>query len=617
MTGNAHCGRGFGGLTSYLLNGKKDKPNPDRVAWTSTRELALEDPREAALLMRRTAALGRAKDPVEHISVSLAPGEHLSPEQWEMLIDRTLKDLGLEGHQVLIVAHQDTRCEHVHLMINRVHPETLRAWDRWRDQNRVMDSMRLREPEFGLHVNVHVKDPDRLPDGAMKAFIHAAEPPLLDFARAEARPIFKETQSWEELHERLAEVGLYLERKGQGLVVTDDKHYVKASSVDRAASLRALEERLGPYTERRPLLQEVDSDLRGDRQEQLLAHVEPAFSAGREAYSAEKSIQEAARRLDNARHHIRNAIEDAFRDPAAVEARYLAHLNQQRTVPPLRPKELAELKGIVIPAGRTPLALGNRGGDALDIATGQLPRFAAEYLRAQEDLTRAQVRLAGARGEEGFLRGLYGPQLAELREIQARASTLEERILALRPRDQEALLRVHGAGPLETAVERLPGYAERPVEARERWLQNFSPEMDRVLDHRLLNKGLSRPDRDGNIAEWTREALAYGLHPLHAVQALTRGQVPLAEAAHAVSLTYSAARHPFASARGHSARAIQDRTGLPAADALNSFLLTRAMIHSPLQTSLGLTAQALGLPALPVRLASMAWDMVKEQVLSR
>jgi hypothetical protein len=52
--------------------------------------------------------------------------------------------------------------------------------------------------------------------------------------------------------------------RGQGLVFTDDRNHVKASSVDRSASLRALEGRLGAYEERRPLLQEADRDLHGE-----------------------------------------------------------------------------------------------------------------------------------------------------------------------------------------------------------------------------------------------------------------------------------------------------------------------------------------------------------------
>ena len=580
MIGKSHSGSGFGGLTRYLLYGKKADPKPDRVEWTSTRELALEDPREAALLMRMTAAQGRTDEPVHHLSISLAPGEHLSPEQWEKVVDRTLEDLGLEGHQVLVVAHRDTDHEHIHLMVNRVHPETFRAWDRWQDRPRLMASLRVREREFGLQFTPHVHNPDRLPDRLMQAFIHTGEPPFLDYARAEARPIFMEAGSWAELHERLAEKGLYLERKGQGLVVTDDHRHVKASSVDRGASLPALESRLGPYEERRPLLPEVDSDLRGDRHDQLLVQVEPALRASQEAYSAQTSIEDAVRRLKTAGNYIRTAIQDAFRDPDPVEARYLAHLVQQRSVPPLRPSELGELKGHVLRAGRTPIVLGERGGKALEIATGELPRFAAAFLRAQDDIANAEARLAEARQKEARLSESFRPQFVELDEIRNRSANLHERLLSMRPRDQLALARRHGRGELEQAAQRRPEHAIRTLDSRQRWVQNPSRDVGRVLDRRLSRTGLSLPTERQSLIEWTRQAFRLGMHPLHAVQVLTRGGVPLADAARAVSLA-------------------------------------RAAVRNPAKTALWFTARALGLPSLPVRMATAVWDLVRGQVLSR
>ena len=163
MIGKTHSRAGFGSLTRYLLHGKKDNPNPDRVLWTSTRELILEDPQQAAFIMRATAALGRTDKPVQHFSISLPPDEHLSREQWEQVIDTTLRDLGLEEHQALIIALRDTDHEHIHLLVNRVHPETLRAWDRWQDRRRLMASMRSQELALGLRPTPHNEDPNRLP----------------------------------------------------------------------------------------------------------------------------------------------------------------------------------------------------------------------------------------------------------------------------------------------------------------------------------------------------------------------------------------------------------------------------------------------------------------------
>ena len=42
----------------------------------------------------------------------------------------TLKELGLDKHQVLIVSHNDTAMKHVHCIVNRIDPDTGRAWSK-------------------------------------------------------------------------------------------------------------------------------------------------------------------------------------------------------------------------------------------------------------------------------------------------------------------------------------------------------------------------------------------------------------------------------------------------------------------------------------------------------
>jgi|GEM_PF-1523013 len=616
MIGKSHSGAGFGGLTRYLMTGRKEDPNPDRVLWTSTRELVLEEPREAAMLMRATAAQGQTAKPVQHLSISLAPGEHLTRDQWEQVVDTTLRDLGLEAHQVLIVAHQDTAQEHIHLMVNRVHPDTHRAWDRWQNKRRFMASLRAQELTLGLQTTPSVKNPDRIPDTLVQQFERTGEPPLLDFARATARPIFAEASSWSELHERLAQQGLYLQRQGQGLVVTDDHRHVKASSVDRSASLRALEARLGPYQQRSPLLHEVDSDLRGDRQAELYAQARPALRARGEADLALRHAQEAARRVQSARNQISRAIADAFRNPAQVESRYLTHLDQKKTPPALPLANLGELKGFVLRAGRTSVPIGDRGSRAFQ-AAARLPGLAGDYLCTQDDLSRAEARYAEARSAEAQLRERFRPQLTELELIHDRSATLNERLLSLRPRDQIALVRRHGRHELEQAVKRRPEAALRSVTAREQWLANLSPDLNRVLDRRLRRLGLPRPTSRESLTAWTKIALQRGLHPLHAVQVLRRGGVALVDAANGVSRAYTTIRHPVKSARRYTFRSVQKLTRVPLADVANALALVTGAFRNPARTALWLTAKSLGIPSLPVRLATMAWDLVRDQVRSR
>jgi hypothetical protein len=582
MIGMTHSGAGFGGLTRYLLQGEKDNPNPDRVLWTSTRELSLDDPQQAAILMRATAAQGRTDKPVQHISISLPPDEHLAQEQWEQVIDTTLRDLGLEGHQALIVAHRDTGHDHIHLMVNRVHPETLRAWNRWQDRPRLMASLRGQEFALGLRLTPHVEDPDRLPPSVVRQFERTGEPPLLDFARAVARPVFQEARSWSELHERLAEQGLYLERKGQGLVVTDDHRHVKASSVDRSASLRALEGRLGPYEQRRPLLQEVDSDLRGDRRSELAVQVAPVHAARQEVTAALKDRHNAGRRLEETRNGVRSAIASAYREAPQVESRYLGHLDRDKALPQVLPAQLGELKGSVLRVGRTYVPLGVEGRRAFDIAADQIPRLGTAYLSAQEDLARADAHLSGARLKEEQLTQRLQPHLEELDQLKKRAGGLYERLLILRPRDQIALARRHGSDILERAAQRRPDPAARITALRQSWMRSPSPDLNRALDRRLSRVGVPSLAHQQSPADWMRQAVRLGLHPLHAIQTLTRG-------------------------------------GLPLADAVEAISLTRAALRSPAKTGIQLAAKAMGLPALPVRLAVMAWTLARtvDRVLSR
>src|SRR5690625_6826437 len=89
--------------------------------------------------MRDTASMSRTQDPVYHYSISWDPDDHPDKEQMIETARRTLADLGLKDHQALIVAHNDHVYKHVHVLANRVHPETGIAWDRWMDYKKLED----------------------------------------------------------------------------------------------------------------------------------------------------------------------------------------------------------------------------------------------------------------------------------------------------------------------------------------------------------------------------------------------------------------------------------------------------------------------------------------------
>src|SRR6266571_9248011 len=150
MIATTSSGRRFAALARYLMFGRSGE-EPERVAWTAGRNVGTDDPEVAAALMQATANANLdVESPVYHLTINFDPADPVTPERMQAVADRVLADLGLAEYQALMVAHQDRAHPHVHIMVNRVHPETSVAWDRWQDHPRIQRSLRELEREFGL-----------------------------------------------------------------------------------------------------------------------------------------------------------------------------------------------------------------------------------------------------------------------------------------------------------------------------------------------------------------------------------------------------------------------------------------------------------------------------------
>jgi hypothetical protein len=150
MIGVSSSNKSFRALARYLVEGRAEEAE-NRVAWIASRNLPTDDPELAARIMRATAAQNvRVKEPVYHVALSFDPGDVVDRAAMERVADRVVETLGLQEHQVLIVAHADRDHPHVHLLINRVHPETGKVWSRWRDYPAIQRVLREEEEALGL-----------------------------------------------------------------------------------------------------------------------------------------------------------------------------------------------------------------------------------------------------------------------------------------------------------------------------------------------------------------------------------------------------------------------------------------------------------------------------------
>jgi len=159
--GNLHADGGK--LIDYILSAERG----ERVELGGERgfEFFSDDPREAADLMQRMALLvTNSEKPWFHTQTRLAPGEHLSNEQWEEVVDREEKRLGFTGLPRMWTFHVDeaTGERHLHAAWYRVDVENERAVDPGLFKLRLKELSRTLEKEFALHeVSNHRQPHDR------------------------------------------------------------------------------------------------------------------------------------------------------------------------------------------------------------------------------------------------------------------------------------------------------------------------------------------------------------------------------------------------------------------------------------------------------------------------
>lgn len=173
MVPNIKNGSSFLGAGKYYLHDKaasRDvsnhlKPKTDeRVSFMDTRNCVNNDPelalhemwataeRREALKMaagvRRGGQTG-SDQVVKTISLSWHPTEKPSPEQMIEAADQFIAKMGWQEHQAVYIGHNDTAHPHIHIILNRVHPETGRMLDDRNDYKRAQGWALEYEKEHG------------------------------------------------------------------------------------------------------------------------------------------------------------------------------------------------------------------------------------------------------------------------------------------------------------------------------------------------------------------------------------------------------------------------------------------------------------------------------------
>jgi hypothetical protein len=104
----------------------------------------------AILEMKSTASQNaRVGDPILHFQISWREGEVPTQSEWQEAAERSIAALDFADHQYIVVAHDDTDNFHVHVMLNRVHPDTYSAPNPRMSQLALHRTARELEQTFG------------------------------------------------------------------------------------------------------------------------------------------------------------------------------------------------------------------------------------------------------------------------------------------------------------------------------------------------------------------------------------------------------------------------------------------------------------------------------------
>jgi hypothetical protein len=285
----------FGDVVNYIARetdgkGREIAPGDIGVVNLSTPPDQLD---LAVLLMDNAAskALRNGKfkgDPVYHLILSWRQEDAPDQKQIEDCVQHTLKALGMQECQAVWAIHRDTDDDHVHVAVNRVHPEKKTVVGPPRRDYLIIDRV-MRELEIrhgfardngpfitvvgkdGPHI-VRMSRKERLGEGLLKNSDEQG-PRLTQAAKAAERSqgaasfqawaqgdpaqalrdaMRNPRATWPDVHAALADYGMVIQPKGSGMIVSTTLESGRLlacpfSGLDRNFTRMKLEQRLGVF----------------------------------------------------------------------------------------------------------------------------------------------------------------------------------------------------------------------------------------------------------------------------------------------------------------------------------------------------------------------------------
>ena len=265
----------------------------------------------------------RSKDPVDHWLLSWKEGEQPTQAQCNEAVGILKRHLGMSSDQLAVFAlHRNTVNYHLHVVLNRVHPDTLRVEDKgWcidKAHKALAEIIRAQGWEAEKNARYvanrsgdvtrasSMREP--LPHSKALDYENATgEKSCERIAQERAAPILRNAKTWAQVHEGLAQVNMRYERKGSGAILWVGDQPLKASCIGREFSRTRMEERLGQF--------QADTPANQTPQQREVEPIRPDMPANwaeyRKALSTNRNAKNTAQMQQRMDHRAAREMQSA------------------------------------------------------------------------------------------------------------------------------------------------------------------------------------------------------------------------------------------------------------------------------------------------------------------
>ncbi|QIN36820.1 TraI/MobA(P) family conjugative relaxase [Legionella longbeachae] len=237
----------FSGLVKYLCNQQNKQERVGKIRLSNCNSI---DPMWAVQEVLATQAKNQRAtgDKTYHMLISFAPGENPSVQVLQEIEDTVASSIGFKEHQRISVVHHDTDNLHIHVAINKIHPQTFNMIEPYRAYKVFAEVASKLEIELGLQITNHQTRKNHSENLADDMEHHSGIESLINWMKRYCKEKIEAASNWKEIHSILAEHGLMIRAKANGFVFCNVQGMtVKASSISRSFSKKNLESKLGSF----------------------------------------------------------------------------------------------------------------------------------------------------------------------------------------------------------------------------------------------------------------------------------------------------------------------------------------------------------------------------------